>query len=217
MRAAAPFRRCVCLAPACLALALARPAAAQLRGMPVFFDPTYSFDTRVGLDIGHGGEADGLALALGATHLFLTGNCKRVALSGGAGTFNPPGEPGAGFNAGVLGSVLLNPCPFPTSIANPTLRAFAGAGLVRVDGSTAVNVPVGVGAGYLLEFPIARIELWATPRVHFRERIAAEGSTWDFAVSGGLDIGAGGIGGVRVALDCCEGGLGAGYGLSLWF
>lgn len=202
---------------AAAALAVAAPAPAQLRGLPIFFDPSYSWDTRVGIDVGHGGEADGLAVAATASHLFLTGNCKRIALSGGAGIFDPRGDADAAFNAGGLASVLLNPCPFPTSVANPTFRLFTGAGMVRTGGRTVANVPVGIGAGYLLEVPIGRIELWTTPRAHYRERIARPGDGWDFAMSAGIDIGVGAVAGLRVGLDCCEGGVGGGYGLSLWF
>lgn len=219
MPAAAPTRpypRSALLAAA--ALAVAAPAPAQLRGLPVFFDPSYSWDTRVGIDVGHGGEADGLAVAATASHLFLTGNCKRIAVSGGAGIFDPRGDADPAFNAGGSASVLLNPCPFPTSVPNPTFRLFAGAGMVRTGGRSVANVPVGIAAGYLLEVPIGRIELWTTPRAHYRERIAgARSDGWDFAVSAGLDIGVGAVAGLRAGLDCCEGGVGGGYGLSLWF
>jgi hypothetical protein len=156
---------------------------------------------------------------LSGSRLFLVGNCKRIAVSGGAGTLNPRGDGfETDFMAGALASVLVNPCPRPNSVANPTFRAFAGTGVVWVDGRRVANVPIGLGAGYMLPLPIARVEFWATPRAEYREAIAPLGdSSWDFAVSGGIDVGIGGRAGLRAALDCCERGIGGGYGVSLWF
>ncbi|HYH80096.1 MAG TPA: hypothetical protein VEX86_09865 [Longimicrobium sp.] len=195
------------------------PARGQLRGLPVFFDPTYSYDTRAGVDVGHGGEAGGTAIAVTASRLYQTGNCKRVAVSGGVGTLNPRGgDFETHLMAGALASVLVNPCPRPTSISNPTFRVFAGAGAVHGENGTVADLPIGVGAGYMVPLAIGRIEVWATPRAHYRGSLPPLGHRgWDFAVSGGLNIGVASLGGVRAALDCCEGGVGVGYGFSLWF
>jgi hypothetical protein len=102
-------------------------------------------------------------------------------------------------------------------VSNPTIRLFTGGGLLRVGGSSVFDVPVGIGAGYMLPVPIARLELWTTPRLHYRESLAGGGSRWDFAASLGLNVGVGAVAGLRVAADCCRGGIGGAYGLSLWF
>jgi hypothetical protein len=208
------------LAALLLAASVVSPMAlhGQFRGLPVFFDPTDSYDTRAGIDVGHGGEAGGSAAVASASHLFRVGNCRRLAVSGGAGVLNPEGG-GTDANpmAGALGSVLLNPCPSPLSVSTLTFRAFAGAGAVRIDDRTVADAPIGLAAGYMLPIAVIRVELWATPRVHYRQPLARSGdSRWDFALSSGLNLGVKGIGG-RVALDCCEDGVGMGYGLSAWF
>ncbi len=198
---------------------VAPPARAQLRGLPVFFDPTYSYDGRIGVDVGHGGESDGFTIVGGGSHLFYAGNCKRIALSAAAGIWNPPGgDFETGFNGGGTASFLLNSCPRPTSVANPTVRFIAGAGIVRTGDRNVANVPLGVGIGYMFPIGIARIEPWATPRIHYRESLTIPGeSEWNVAFSLGANVGVGAIAGLRVAADCCEGGIGGGYGFSLWF
>jgi hypothetical protein len=70
----------------------------------------------------------------------------------------------------------------------------------------------------MLEIPIGRLEPWVTPRVHYRESLTVPGeSSWHVAFSVGITLGVGAVAGLRAAADCCEGGLGGGYGLSLWF
>jgi hypothetical protein len=194
-------------------------ATAQVRALPVFFDPTYSFTSRIGVDIGHGGESDGFTAVASAGRLFYVGNCARLAATVMAGMWNPPGGGfDAELNAGAKVSYLLNPCPSAFSTPNPTFRLFAGGGLTRVGGRSVFNVPLGIGLGYMLTVPIGRIEPWVTPRLHYRESLMTPGeSSWDVAVSGGINIGAGAIAGLRLSADCCEGGVGGGYGFSLWF
>jgi hypothetical protein len=218
-----PRRAAAVLFAAVSCAASAGHAHAQLRGLPVFFDPTDSYDTRVGIDAGHWGEAGGTAAAVTATHLFRAGNCRRYALSAGAGALNPAGGATDAFPmAGALGSVLLNPCPRPTSVSPLTVRAFAGAGAVRVHGRTAADVPLGVGAGYVLPFAAVRIEPWITPRAEYRQALSPVApDRWDFAVSAGVDLGSGALlgrgWGARIAVDCCRGGASLGYGISRWF
>lgn len=192
---------------------------AQVRNLPVFFEPSYSYDGRIGIDVGHAGEADGFTVVAGGSYLFYVGNCRRVALTASAGIWNPPGgDFEAQFNGGAAASVLVNPCPSPLTVSNTTVRVIAGAGIVRSDGRNVVNVPLGIGVGYMLPVPIFRVEPWVTPRIHYRESLLAAGdSEWDFAFSIGTNIGLGATAGLRVALDCCEGGVGGSYGLSLWF
>jgi len=213
----APFRR-LGLA-SCASLVFSSTGSSQVRGMPVFFPATYAYSTRVGIDLAHGGEADGLVVVGGMEHLAYIGNCARLGGSAAAGFWNPPeGDFDAEFTAGIGVSYLVNSCPRPTSVPNPEIRLMGGSGMISVDGRTVWNVQLGVGVGYLAEIPIGRIQPWATPRVEYRESLTTPGeSAWDFAFSAGVTIGVGATAGVRVGANCCESGLGMGYGLSLWF
>ena len=196
----------------------ATAAHAQVRGLPLFFDPTYSFTSRVGADIGNGGELDGFVWAFGASHLIGIGNCDRLALSGAGGTWNPPGDRSGGFNGGVTVSYLLNACPGPLSVPNPTYRLVGGGGLTRAEGRMIFNAPLGLQAGYMLEWAVARVEPWITARAHYLESPRTEGrSTWRIGVSTGLNLGVASVVGVRVAADFGTGRFGIGGGLSYWW
>ncbi|MGH2627218.1 MAG: hypothetical protein ACRDHY_11260, partial [Anaerolineales bacterium] len=178
-----------CLPLASLAgLALSTPSDAQVRGMPVFFPATYAYSTRVGVDVAHGGEMDGLVVAGGMEHLSYVGNCARIGLSGAAGIWNPPGGAfDAQFTAGAGISYLGNSGPRPNSVPNPEIRVMAGGGLTRVGGRTVWTVPLGLGVGYLANIPIGRIQPWATLRVQYRESLTVPGeSAWDLAFSVGV-------------------------------
>lgn len=55
------------VALAAAALALPAAAGAQVRGGPLFFESTYGYASRLGVEVGHGGEFDGVSfLAVGA-------------------------------------------------------------------------------------------------------------------------------------------------------
>jgi hypothetical protein len=198
---------------------LAPSVDAQLRGLPVFLESQFAYDGRISLDVGHAGEVDGLAAAGSASYLVWIGNCKRVAVSAGAGILNPGGgDFEAHFNGGGGVSVLLNPCPDVFSIPNPAVWLVGGVGLVDMDGETAVNVPLGIGVAYKVEISTVQIEPWIVPRLHYREPLTTtDDADWDFAVSTGVTLGLGGEFGLRVAVDCCEDGIGIGYRVSRWF
>jgi hypothetical protein len=170
------------------------------------------------VDVGHGGEADGLAIVASASHLFYVGNCARLGVSGGLGMWNAPGgDFEEHLNAGSAVSFLLNPCPRATTVHMIPLRLMGGIGVAVVDGQEIFNIPLGVGIGFRHPgLPVGRLEPWVTPRVHYREYPEGD-SEWDFAFSAGVTIGLGGVVGARLALDCCEGGVGGGYGFSKWF
>jgi hypothetical protein len=198
---------------------VARVSQAQARGFPRFFDPSYSYGTRIGLDVSDGAELGEGAWALGASHLFFVGNCPRVAISGAGGTWNPRGDaPSGKLNLGASASYLLNACPRPTSQPNPTFRLVAGAGLTRAVDRTIANLPLAAEVGYLIEIAAARVEPWAATRVHYLESPTTAGkSTWRIGVSTGLNVGLAGSAGLRFAADFgTGGGVGFGGGASIW-
>lgn len=206
---------------AALALcALSAPAVhAQARGLPLFYDPTYSYETRAGLDVGNGGELGGFVWALSASRLFNVGNCPKLAVSAAGGLWHPPGEePPDGFNGGLTASYLVSPCPRPLSAPNPTVRAVIGGGWTSVDGRTVINVPVGGEIGYMFETAVARVEPWATLRAHYLEPTGPDGSsTWHARLSLGLNVGVSSAAGGRIAVDFGSGSIGVGGGLSFWW
>jgi len=202
---------------------LPQTSHAQIRGQPVFQESHYSYDVRLGVDYGHGGEAGGSTISGGLSRILPIGFCHSVSVTAAAGVWNRPGgEFETDLTAGLLATVLLNPIFDPCNgilKSDPlTFRAFVGAGIVDTDLGAVYHAPFGVSAAYLLPIAFARIEPWVTPRVHYRESLLVIGeSSWDPAFSVGLNVGLGAMGGVRVALDCCEGGAGGAYGFSLWF
>jgi hypothetical protein len=207
-------RLCTALA----ALLFAAPvAAAQVRGLPLFFDPTYSFDTRLGADVGNGGELGGFVWAVSGSHLFLVGNCKKLGVSAAGGLWHPAGEGAEGFNGGATVSYLLNPCPEFTSVPNPTVRLFGGGGLTRAPGRTVWNVPIGAQIGYMLEIPVGRVEPWAALRAHWLESPATDRSTWRVGFSLGFDFGVASLVGIRGAADFGTGRTGFAGGVSYWW
>jgi hypothetical protein len=210
---------------ACLTSPIAT-AAAQVRGLPFFNDATYSFDTRTGVDVGDGGELGGFTWAVGATHLFQTGNCKRPAVSAGIGSWSPSGPASGGVNLGASVSYLVNPCPYPQSEPTPAIRVAAGGGVTWSEGRSTLNVPLGVQVAQPLHIPVFRVEPWVTVRTHYLESPKTEGSsTWRLGVSLGLDLSMQPKEGpeptlkpaLRAAADFGTGRTGFGGGISLWW
>jgi hypothetical protein len=197
----------------------ATAAHAQVRGLPLFFDPTYSYETRLGVDAGNGGELGGFVWALSASRLFYIGNCPKLAVSAAAGLWHPADEEiSDGFNGGLTASYLMNPCPTTLSTPNPTVRAVIGGGWTRVNDRTALNVPIGGEVGYMIETAVARVEPWAGLRAHYLEPTGPDGSsTWRAGLSLGLNVGVASSAGGRIAVDFGSGRTGVGGGLSLWW
>ncbi|MGH7503950.1 MAG: hypothetical protein ACREL7_19645 [Longimicrobiales bacterium] len=199
------------------AIAWAEPAGAQVRGMPVFFEPTYPYDARAGVDLGHGGETGGLTLVAGGSIHFAPGNCNRFSVAGAAGFWNPPGPADARLTTGFGAQLLLNPCPDPLTVSAITFRFVTGAGLVRHEDEVAWSAPIGIAAGWKLPIPIIHLEPWIVPHALYRERIATGRGVWVGALSAGVNLGIGELFGLRAGVQCCAGGVAGGYGLSLWF
>ena len=209
--------------------AMPRALPAQVRGQPVWFEPAYAYDARAGIDAGHFGETDGSTITAGGSWQIWAGNCRRFSISAAGGVLNPGGPAGTRFTGAAGAQILLNPCPSPLSVSPVTFRFVTGAGLVRGDGVSVWSVPIGIGLGWKVPIPVAQIEPWVVPHVLYREplRLASSGSgegsgerrggSWTGALSAGFTFGLGEVGGLRVAGTCCRGGVGLGYGLSLWF
>jgi hypothetical protein len=88
-------------------LELPAVADAQVRGGPLFFESSYGYADRVGLELGHGGELDGVSvLAVGADH-FGVGRRRRVSVSAAAGFWDPAGA-GARFTGAIGAQVRLD-------------------------------------------------------------------------------------------------------------
>jgi hypothetical protein len=206
----------VCLVAAGFAL-VHSAAAAQVRGMPIFFEPAYPYDARAGIDIGHGGETDGFTMVAGASVHFAPGNCRRFSLAGSGGFWNPPGPTSARFTGAAGVQVLINPCPSPLHVSAITFRLITGLGIVDGEESAAWSAPVGIGAGWKLAVPIAHLEPWIVPHMVYRESLGNGDSRWTTSLSLGFNVGVGELLGLRIGTQCCIGGLAAAYGLSLWF
>ncbi|MCI0436231.1 MAG: hypothetical protein L0271_21700 [Gemmatimonadetes bacterium] len=215
------------IAPICIIIPIsADTAEAQVRGQPVYFEPAYAYDARAGIDASHFGETGGSTITASGSVQIWAGNCRRFSISGAAGIVNPRGPIGARFTGAAGAQVLLNPCPSPLSVSVLTFRFVTGAGLVRGDGESAWNVPIGLGAGWKVEFPVVQIEPWVVIHGLYRQPLrdgeASEeedgrSASWTGVVSAGLTFGLGEIAGLRAAGTCCKGGIGLGYGVSLWF
>jgi hypothetical protein len=98
-----PFVRHLTAVLALCALS-ASAARAQVRGLPLYFDPTYSYETRLGVDAGNGGDLGGFVWAISASRLFYVGACPKVAVTAAGGLWHPSGEQSDGFNGGLTAS-----------------------------------------------------------------------------------------------------------------
>jgi hypothetical protein len=196
-------------------------AGAQVRGTPVFFESTYGYANRLGVQVGHGGELGWFSLLAEGSHHFGAGRRRRFSLSAGAGIWNPPGP--VRFTGALSAQARLDPAPSAGGIKRFTVRAITGLALLSDSGSARWSVPIGVGAGYAFIFPVIHIEPWIVPHLTWLQRSSVgpglPGSdAWKMSVSTGVTLGLARIAGFRVASDCCVGGgLTMAYGLSAWF
>jgi len=192
--------------------------AAQVRGLPTLFEPSYGYDTRLGLDLGWWGETGGTTISANAAHQIFIGNCERVALGVYVNAHDVGGQARMLGGAAMSGAVMVLPCPMANSIVNPSLWIIGGVGAVNTGGSRRVNALIGLGAGYILdEFAVVKIEPHATAAMHHREDLVdPDESSWKPDFSLGLNLGVGAGFGIRTAIGCCIDGLSFTAGLSLW-
>ena len=109
--------------------ALSAPAAhAQVRGLPLFFDPTYSYETRFGIDAGNGGDLGGFVWALSGSRLFYVGNCAKLAVSAAGGLWHPSGDQSDAFNGGQVRRTWSIPVPVPCHRPTPLSEPSSVAG-----------------------------------------------------------------------------------------
>jgi hypothetical protein len=214
------------LALAAAVLALPAAAGAQVRGGPLFFESTYGYASRLGVEVGHGGELDGVSfLAVGAHH-FGVGSRRRLAFSAAAGVWDPAGH-GARFSGAVGAQFRVDGLRRRIGrVSRLTVRAITGLGVVSDAGRARWSVPIGIGAGYRLAYPVVHIEPWLVPHLVWMQRSSAGsgdaalpsgGDAWKAAISAGVTVGAGKILGLRIGTECCIGGVAAAYSLSAWF
>jgi hypothetical protein len=205
-------------------LALPAAAGAQVRGGPLFFESSYGYADRLGLELGHGGELDGVSvLAVGAHH-FGVGRRRLVSVSAAAGVWDPRGGDGGRFSGAVGAQVRLN--RRGGMVSRTTIRGITGLGIVSDGGRARLSVPLGIGASHRFPYAVVHIEPWIVPHVIWMQRSSGSGTnaalppggdTWKAAISAGVTVGAGKIAGLRIGTECCVGGLAAAYSLSAWF
>jgi hypothetical protein len=197
-----------------------RPAtsSAQIRGTPTFFEPTFAYSARLGVDVGGGGELSGLVTSLSGSWLGAQAKThRRLGLAASLGLWNPKGPSGRTFVGGGSAQWLVNPGPHPT-----TFRIVGGASTVRYPGAFRSSVEGGLGAGhYWAQVPVAKLEVWAVGRVAGAESWPDGAWSWHPKISIGLTAGSKTAQahslGLRVAGECCEGGVAVAAGLSRWF
>jgi len=192
--------------------------AAQVRGLPTFFEPSFGYHTRLGFDIGWWGETGGTTLSVNAAHQFYVGNCERVALGVYVNAHDALGGSNLLHGAAVSTSVMVLPCPMANSIVNPSLWIIGGAGAVSFAGSRRMNALIGLGAGYILdEFAVVKIEPHVTAAMHYRGLPEfLDEPSWKPDFSLGLNLGVGAGFGIRTAIGCCIEGVSYTIGLSIW-
>ena len=210
---------------AALLLLPGAPAAAQVRGLPVFFESTYGYANRLGLQLGHGGELDRISLVAEGSHHFGVGRRRRVSVGLAAGFWDPAGQP-LRFTGAVSTQVRLDPAPPAGGIKRFTVRGVTGLALIGDAGRVRVSAPIGIGAGYAFIFPVVHLEPWIVPHLIWARGSSGGSSTsalpqgsdsWKAAISFGVTLGAAKLAGLRFAGECCIDGLAMSYGLSAWF
>ena len=200
---------------AVLALGLACPVLVhgQLRGMPLFFESTSGYQSRLGVEVGGWGELDGVTLAGEGAYHFGVGRRRRVSVGGAIGMWDPRGA-GPRVTAAASTQVRLDPPPEAGSVKRFTVRGITAiAGVSNGDGIS-WSIPVGIGLGYAFVAPIVRIEPWIVPQIVWR---SGGVDSWKAELSTGVTIGGGKIGGLRLGTQCCVGGLGWAVSVSKWF
>lgn len=191
-------------------------ASAQLRGMPTAFEPTEGYATRLGADVGGGGELGGRVVALSGSVLrppqqSRSARGRRLALDAALGIWRKGGR--SEFIAGIGAQVTVFKSP-----SGFTTRAMAGASRVSLDSSSRKSTEAGVGALVPVYSGGVHFDLWATPRLVYRENLATGEWEWVFRGSIGTTVAiipAAHVG-LRVGVDCGKGGTSVMGGLAYW-
>ena len=169
----------VIIAAALPLVAGAAAAQAQLRGIPVYFNPRVGTGVSVAANLGFPDYNAGGGTAYGAAGSFGTGP---LALTGLAGVFRNVNSLGTQTWFGgtvayrVFGGGLL-----PMAVA---LQAGYGA-TTSGTSSDASSVLIPVGVGIAFNPPLFPLKPWIAPRMEFTR---AEGSTGQFRLSGGVNF-----------------------------
>jgi hypothetical protein len=205
-------------------LGLLTPAAGQTRGSPLYLESVYGARTRAGLEFRHDGELEGGTLTLTGVKNFGVGVRRRFTVSAALGVWGA--SRGADQFIGSLGAQYrLGGPSVQGEVSNVTIRAISGVGVVGDAGRARFSVPVGVGIAYTFPWPVVQLEPWVVPHLIWLQRagdvarsaLPAGKDKIEPGISAGLTLGAGLIGGIRIAAECCVGGVAASYGLSAWF
>ncbi|HEU5041636.1 MAG TPA: hypothetical protein VFT84_12475 [Gemmatimonadales bacterium] len=168
----------------------AAPAAAQVRGIPVYNN---GVPRGIGIygDVGLPNEEAG-----GGTAYALTGKAGFGVLGVTAmlSTYNPDGPAGSDVSVGatanyrVFGGPLV---PFAVSLQGGVGYAKPESGLLPDDEITQWRFPVGVGLALTIPNPALAIQPWLAPRLDI-VRTSADGvdaeTNTEFALSGGVEL-----------------------------
>lgn len=190
---------------------VASSAQAQLNAVPVFYDPSpssWQLLTIAGYLASGVNDDAGKNFAAGGR---VSGNIRRIALAVGVATLNPRVDP---TNREVKGQYMISAAfrllPTPSceldevTCTRWVIDGLVGAGRSPVgNGDYQVNVPIGVGVGYLIEFTGFALIPWAAPTYRARWtnigglRVRQDG----FGISGGINVGATAGLGFYLAID----------------
>jgi hypothetical protein len=168
----------------------AAPAAAQVRGIPVYNN---GVPRGIGIygDVGLPNDEAG-----GGTAYAVTGKAGFgvVGVTAMLSTYNPDGPVGADVSVGatanyrVFGGPLV---PFAVSLQAGLGYAKPESGLLPDDEITQWRFPVGVGLALTIPNPALAIQPWLAPRLDI-VRTSADGAdaetNTEFALSGGVEL-----------------------------
>lgn len=188
----------------------ATPVAAQLQGLPVYFNPKGGTGITIAGDFGRtvNNKVNGIAApqkpsTIGAR---VSLGLPFVTVSVGAGIYDPK-VLAQKNEVQYAGSAALKIFGAPLIPVAVSLQA--GAGVITVGTGTGatktVNIPVGIGVALNVPTPGASIEPWVAGRVHVSSVSTGGGTTsgtqLGYGASGGINLGLPIGVGVHVALD----------------
>jgi hypothetical protein len=181
---------------------MARPAAAQVAGLPVFNTPV-PLGVSAGLDAGFNGDEAGGGTAFGASVGYGSGI---VGITATLATWSPDDGDAITSIGGTMGVRVLGGPLNPLSV-----QLQGGVGFWKQDAGVAgdvefLHVPLGVAVGMVIPSPAVSLRPWIAPRLDLlhadTEDVTDEGD-WltDFGLSAGLDLAFIGGLGLRAAYD----------------